>query len=127
EHLKGEINHELIIERDLENLGEDVEYVAGAHQPSPATLAFMCIQESIVAFYRDPVLFLACPIAAESFAAYVQRDILDGLKRSVESWGLADPGEVVHFIKSHTGFDGGSGGHWNLCVQMVQEHVRTEA
>jgi hypothetical protein len=126
EHLKGEINHELILERDLKNLGEDVDYVARHHQPTPATLAFMCIQESIVAFYRDPVLFLACPIAAEGFAAYVQLDILEGLKQSVSSWGLRKPAEVVHFVKSHSGFDGGLDGHWNHCIQVVNDYVRTD-
>ena len=126
EHLKGEIDHERIIERDLNNLGEDVEYVTASHQPVASIVHFMSIQESIIGYQRDPVLCLACPIAAESFAAYVQGDIVEGLKRSVASWGLSDPADVVHFIKSHSGFDGGADGHWNLCVKMVSSHMRTQ-
>lgn len=126
EHLRGEINHELIIERDLTNLGEDVAYVAEALQPPPSTMGFMSIQESIVAFHRDPVMFLACPISAESFAAYVQADILDGLKRSITSWRPDNPTDVLHFVKSHSGLDGGPDGHWNRCVKVLRSYVQTE-
>lgn len=126
DHLKGEINHELIIERDLANLSEDVAYVAEALQPTPSTMGFMCIQESIVAFHRDPVMFLACPISAESFAAYVQADILDGLKRSIASWRRESPANVLHFVKSHSGLDGGPDGHWNRCVKILRSYVQTE-
>jgi hypothetical protein len=124
EHLKGEINHECIIERDLTNLGEDVEYVTCSHQPTVSILHFMSIQESIIGFQRDPILFLACPIAAESFAAYVQADIVDGLVRSISDWGLSDPRDVTHFIRSHSGFDGGADGHWGMCIKVLANYVR---
>ncbi len=124
--MKGEINHELIIERDLANLGEDVKYVARFHQPTPATMAFMCIQESIVGFQRDPVLFLACPIAAEGFAAYVHQDVFDGVGRSIGNWGLENPADVTHFIRSHSGFDGGPDGHWYQCIKILKDHVRSD-
>lgn len=127
EHFKGEMNHEVIIERDLGALGEDADYVTNHHQPSAAALGFMAIQESIVGFQHDPVLFLACPIAAEGFAAYLCADILEGLRRSIASWSSEDPAGGFHFVKSHTGFDGGPDGHWNLCVLITREYVRTAA
>jgi hypothetical protein len=127
EHLKGEINHERIIERDLAHLGEDVEYVVENHQPTSATLRFMCVQESLVGFYRDPVLFLACPLAGESFAAYLPEDLLEGLRQSAIRWGCDDPKEVVHFVQSHTVFDGGLDGHWNAGIQLLGHYLREEA
>ncbi|MBN9521677.1 hypothetical protein J0H58_24715 [bacterium] len=96
-------------------------------QPSPATLAFMSLQESVIGFHRDPALFLACPIAAEGFAVHAQANVLDGLGRSIASWGLARPADVAHFVRSHSGFDGGADGHWNRCVGMVGKYIRTAA
>jgi hypothetical protein len=126
QHLKGEINHEKIIERDLEFLQEDVEYVKQYRQPSYETKAFLVVQESTLAYYQDPVLFLACPIAAEGVAAYLTQEFLDCLYACIASWGIKEPKKAAHFITSHTNFDGGDDGHWNQTIMKIKSYVQTE-
>lgn len=125
-HLKGEINHEKIIERDLEYLQEDVEYLKWHRQPSYETKVFMTVQESTLAFYQDPVLFLACPIAAEGVAAYITKEFLEGLYTCIGNWGIKEPQKAARFITSHTNFDGGDDGHWNQTVLKIQRYIQTE-
>lgn len=125
-HLKGEINHEKIIERDLEFLQEDVEYLKHYRQPGYETKAFLVVQESTLAFYQDPVLFLACPLAAEGVAAYITQDFLECLYACINSWGISEPKRAAHFVTSHTNFDGGDDGHWNQTILKIKHYVRTE-
>lgn len=126
-HLKGEINHEKLIERDLEYLQEDVEYLKHCRQPSYETKAFMVVQESTLAYYQDPVTFLACPIAAEGVAAYLDKQFLECLYGCIASWGIKEPRKAANFITSHTNFDGGDDGHWNRTILKLKSNVRSEA
>lgn len=125
-HLKGEINHETIIERDLEYLQEDVDYLKHHRQPSYETKAFLVVQESTLAFYQDPVLFLACPLAAEGVAAYITQEFLECLYACIASWGIQEPKKAAHFVTSHTNFDGGDDGHWNQTIMKIKSYVETE-
>jgi hypothetical protein len=125
-HLKGEINHEKIIERDLAFLQEDVDYLKQDRQPSYETKAFLVIQESTLAYYQDPVLFLACPIAAEGVAAYLTQEFLESLYACIASWGIKEPKKAAHFVTSHTNFDGGDDGHWNQTILKLKSYVQTE-
>ena len=126
-HLKGEINHEKIIERDLKYMGEDVDFVVNHKQPNYETKAFLAVQESTTAFYQDPVLFLACPIAAEGVAAYATKEFLACLYDCIANWGIEDPKKAARFVTSHTNFDGGDDGHWNKTVLRIKQHVKTES
>ncbi len=126
-HRDDEKNHEKIIERDLEYLSEDVEYLRNNHQPNVPTQTFISIQGSVIGFQQDPVLFLACPIAAEAFAAYTKTDMIVGLQESVEKWGLDNPDKATRFVRSHTVFDSGEDGHWGLCLNQLSEFITTES
>lgn len=125
-HFRGEINHELLIERDLKYLGADVDYLKAAHVPHSATKEFMVVQESTVAFYQDPILMLACPLAAEGVAAHMQPDFLDALYECIESWGVKKPIEAARFLSSHVSTDGGDDGHWANVVKMIRNNIEDE-
>ncbi|MCA9681730.1 MAG: hypothetical protein KC457_06010 [Myxococcales bacterium] len=126
-HLRGEINHELLIERDLARLGEDVDYVKHLCVPDPETKEFMVVQESTIGFHRDPLLLLACPMAAEGVAAHMDAAMLQSLHRAIASWGIADPRLVTTFLSSHMNTDGGEDGHWLAVVATVRESLTDEA
>lgn len=125
-HLKGEINHEILIERDLKKLGADVEYLKHVHVPDQGTKEFMVVQESTIGYYQDPVLMLACPMAAEGMAAAIKPEFVDALHRLVESWGVTPAKEATLFLTSHVIFDGGEDGHWQQVINMIQMFVNTE-
>lgn len=126
EHLKGEINHEKIIERDLKNLGGDVEYLTKYFVPNLATKEFMMTQESTIAFYQNPVLMLACPLAAEGISAAVNPEFLKALSRTISSWGIDRPEDAMRFISSHTNTDGGEDGHWENVKKMTNRFIQSE-
>ncbi|MDY7233167.1 hypothetical protein [Hyalangium rubrum] len=125
-HLTGEINHEVIIERDLEHLGEDSQYVKDAAQPNAATRQFMCTQESAIGFYGDPVLMLAAPLAAEGVSGNLDSPMVEKLQALVGSWGVKEPQKAMRFISSHIEFDGGDDGHWQGNLMMLSHYLRTE-
>lgn len=125
-HLRGEINHERIIERDLKYLGEDVDYLMNYYLPNTETKQFMMTQESTIAFYRDPILMLACPLAAEGITAAITDEFMDALYNSIASWGVKEPKEAARFIYSHRNTDGGEDGHWIRVVNMIQRFVKDE-
>lgn len=125
-HLKGEINHELIIESDLKHLGADIEYLKNAHTPSPGTKEFMVVQESTIGFYQDPVLMFACPLAAEGASAHMSPDFLKQLEHLIGSWGVKEPRKAMYFLASHIHTDGGEEGHWNNVVKIMQEYINSE-
>jgi thiaminase len=110
-HLRGEVNHELIIERDLATLGADVDYVRDRMAPNPCIRQFMSAQESAVAFHHDPILLMAAPLAAEVLAARLPSDYVDALHDCVRAWGVSDPRKATMFITSHVHTDGSEDGH----------------
>ncbi|MBN1208472.1 MAG: hypothetical protein JXB05_26665 [Myxococcaceae bacterium] len=125
-HLTGEINHEIIIERDLEHMGEDTTYVKEVAQPNLPTREFMCTQESAVAFYNDPVLMLAAPLAAEGVSGHLGQLFVDKMNALVASWGVKEPARATRFLSSHIEFDGGDDGHWQGNLTLLSKYLRTE-
>jgi hypothetical protein len=125
-HLNGEINHEVVIENDLGALGADVDYVVNAMVPNIHTQEFMVVQESMIGFHEDPVLFMAAPFAAEGFAARLDQRFVDGLSRCARSWGIANPKKVTAFIASHIHFDGGDDGHWAMTRDILETHLEND-
>jgi hypothetical protein len=125
-HLTGEINHEVIIEKDLEYLGEDAQYVKAAAQPNLATRQFMATQESAIGFYADPVLMLAAPLAAEGVSGHLDGRVMEKLHTLVAAWGVKEPKKATHFISSHIEFDGGDDGHWQGNLAMLAHYLRNE-
>lgn len=122
-HLQGEVNHELIIERDLAHLGEDVGYVVERMAPSPATQQFVAIQDSLVAMHHDLVRFLASPLAAEGIASHLTPEFLEALEAVIGSWGVRDPRKAMMFFSSHVSTDGGDDGHWQLVMDLVRKRL----
>lgn len=125
-HLKGEINHELIIESDLERLGADVNYLINAHVAHAATSEFITIQESIIGFKQDPVLMLACPFVAEGMTANISYRFVEDLHATIETWGVDKPESVSRFLTSHMKTDGGVDGHWLRVVVMTHKFIQNE-
>jgi hypothetical protein len=125
-HLTGEINHEVIIEKDLEYLGEDAQYVKLAAQPNLATRQFMATQESAIGFYSDPVLMLAAPLAAEGVSGHLDSRVLEKIHTLMAGWGVKEPKKATNFISSHIEFDGGDDGHWQGNLAMLAHYLRSE-
>ncbi|MEM9461154.1 MAG: hypothetical protein AAGF11_43725 [Myxococcota bacterium] len=126
-HLRGEVNHEILIERDLGRLGEDVDYVKHVRVADPATAEFMVVQQSAIGFDRDPLLLLACPMAAEGISAHMGPEIMDALHQTIARWGIDEPRRVTTFLSSHIHTDGGDDGHWHAVVETVRKSLRDEA
>lgn len=126
-HLNGEVNHEVIIERDLAHLGEDVEFVKKHMPPNSRTQEFMAIQESMISYYEDPVLFMASPLAAEAITAHLDQRFVDDLNHCVAQWGVRDPMRATKFLTSHMTTDGGEDGHWSMSIAALPRFIRDEA
>ncbi|MCA2960611.1 MAG: hypothetical protein IOD12_10180 [Silvanigrellales bacterium] len=126
QHLKGEIDHERMLENDLEVLGADVAYVTETMSPLPSVRKFMGIQESLAAFHSDPVLFLAVPMAVEGLSAQIPGSFGAGLASAMKRWGVADPRKAMTFLGSHVHTDGGGDGHWEKTRALVARLVRTD-
>ena len=127
EHLKGEVDHEILLENDLRHLGADVDYVKNHMAPSPHIRQFMAIQESVAAFHRNPTWFLAVPFSVESASAFLTSDFIDALKRCVAGWDIANPGRACTFLSSHISTDGGDDGHWEATRRILRHSCRTDA
>ncbi|WP_224368519.1 hypothetical protein [Hyalangium versicolor] len=125
-HLRGEINHEIIIEKDLAHLGEDVQYVKELAQANLPTREFMCTQEAAIGFYEDPILMLAAPLAAEGVSGHLGNLFMEKLNGCVASWGVKEPQKATHFLGSHIEFDGGDDGHWQGNLDLLAQHLKTE-
>ncbi len=125
-HFKGEINHELLIEHDLKTLSADLEYLHESHVPHPATKEFMMVQESTIGYYQDPILMLACPMAAEGIAAHMDEHFIDKLHQTIGSWGIEKPEEAARFLTSHIRTDGGEDGHWLAVVSILKKALKDE-
>lgn len=126
-HLSGEVNHEIIIERDLKHLGEDVAYVMRHMAPAGPTQEFMAIQESMIGYYNDPVLMMASPLAAEAVTAHLDQRFADDLVSCVASWGVQEPKRACQFLISHMNTDGGEDGHWRMTIDALPKLVQDEA
>lgn len=127
EHLRGEVDHEVIIESDLAALGADVDYVVKFMAPTVETQQFMVTQESMIGFHTDPVMFEAPPFVAEGYAAHLDQKFVDALRANARRWGIENPKQVTAFLASHITFDGGYDGHWELGRRMLGEHLGTNA
>ncbi len=127
EHLQGELNHEIIIEKDLAALGADVDYVVQAMEPSMQNLQFIVTQEAMVAFHADPIIIMVSPFVAEGFAARLDQKFVDDLRATAKSWGVENPKQVTAFLASHIEFDGGDDGHWEHTHRILSDYLRTEA
>lgn len=125
-HLKGEINHEVIIESDLKALRADVDYLLRAHVPHTATAEFIVLQESITGYKRDAVLMLACPFIAEGMTANIGSDFVENLFDSIRGWGIKSPESVSRFLTSHMKTDGGDDGHWIRVIMMINMFIQSE-
>jgi len=125
-HLSGEINHEKIIEKDLEFLGADVDYVVHHMVPNKHNQQFMVVQESAIAFHQDPVLFMAAPFAAEGWTARLDKPFMDGLEKSIRSWGIETPRHVTGFLASHINYDGGDDGHWEGTRRILERFITSD-
>jgi hypothetical protein len=125
-HLNGEVNHELIIERDLQHLGEDVDYVRHHMSPNGPTQEFMAIQESMIGYYEDPILLMASPMAAEGVTAHLNQEFVDGLHDCMRAWGVAKPEKASKFFVSHMHTDGGEDGHWEMTVAFLSKCLLDE-
>jgi hypothetical protein len=126
EHMGGEIDHELLLENDLEHLGADVEWVKHGMAPNIDIQQFMCVQESMSAFHQDPVLFLAVPFAIEGITAFMGQEFMVALKKCIASWGIDRPSAACTFLSSHIEYDGGDDGHWEGSRKMFQRFLERE-
>jgi hypothetical protein len=125
-HLNGEVNHELIIEHDLKNLGEDLSYVCQHMAPNGPTQEFMAIQESLIGFYQDPILLMASPMAAEGVTAHLDQAFVDGLHDCMRKWNVPVPEKASKFFVSHMSADGGEDGHWEGTVNFLAKCLTDE-
>jgi hypothetical protein len=125
-HLQGEVNHELIIERDLAYMGEDVRFVMERMVPNREMRQFMSAQESMIGFYQDPILLMAAPLAAESVAGRLTSTYVDALHACVKGWGIHEPSKATHFYTSHIQTDGGEDGHFAATVRTLVNHLTDE-
>lgn len=126
EHLRGEINHEILIQKDLIQLGEDVDYLKKHYIPNKKTQAFMILQESVIGFYQDPIMLLACPFVAEGVSANMKPEFVDKLEETVAKWGIKEPKKAIRFVASHVKFDGGDDGHWEEVIHILPQFIKTE-
>lgn len=126
-HLTGEVDHELLLEADMEHLGYDVDYVKNAMAPSNDIRLFMGLQESLAGFRSDPVIFLAVPLGIEALSAFLTPDLLGGLERNIASWGIEKPRRAMSFIASHVHTDGGDDGHWQATRDVLSRTIKDDA
>lgn len=128
-HLEGEVNHEVWLEQDLDYLGIDVDYVTTDMVADAPIMNFCFIQESMTAFRRDPVVFMAVPIAIEGASAFMPMPTIMAIRECIRGWGFDRPELGSRFLASHVHTDGGYGdqdGHWDGTLQMMVHFVRTE-
>jgi hypothetical protein len=125
QHLSGEVNHEILIERDLRALEEDTTFLLERRFPNASTRMFMSLQQSLVSFERDPVLFAACPLAAEAVTAHMDPTFLSALVDNVGKFSTV-PKKATTFFASHIQTDGGDDGHWQATVKMLSDNMDSD-
>jgi hypothetical protein len=116
-----------MLEADLRGLGRDVDWVMNQMAPDPDILNFMSVQQSLVSFERDPVLFLMVPLVAEGLSGFLTQEFIDALEKCVQSWGIQNPRSVTKFLRSHIHTDGGEDGHWAAVEAAIAGRIRDEA
>lgn len=127
DHLKGEVDHDLLIERDLDYLGADLDYYRDHKVADPPIAQFMLAQEAFCEFRRDEKLFLAVPLTIEGFTAFLSSEFIDQLKALIASWGYSKPARGCRFLASHIATDGDrEKGHWIRTSKVVSRCIATE-
>ncbi len=126
-HLEGEVDHELMLERDLEALDWDVGFVQHAMSPNPEIIKFMAMQQSLASFERDPVMFLVAPLVAEGLSANMVPEFIHALERCIRSWGITKPKTAMSFLHSHIYTDGGDKGHWQAVQKTISKRISSES
>jgi hypothetical protein len=122
-HLDGEINHDLVIENDLAELGADVRYVTDTMVPNVHIQQLLAVQESTIGFHQDPVLFMAPPFVAEGFSARLDKRFMNALNAVVKSWGIPNPRRATMFFEMHINSDGGDDGHWETMRAILGRYL----
>lgn len=125
-HLTGEVNHEMIIERDLAHLGEDPVFVRDEMAPNGPTAQFTLAELALISHFQDPYLLTAAPLAAEGMSAHLSRAWIDRLNGIIAGWGVERPELASRFLSSHIDFDSGDDGHWEGSVQMLAHYLVDE-
>jgi len=126
-HLQGEIDHEIMLERDIAHLGYDVDFVKHHMSPTEDIRAFMSLQESLCTGpRRDPSLFLAVPLAIEALTAFLNQEFLGQLSENIAAWGVNDTSRAMTFLTSHIRTDGGTDGHWDATRQILHHYLEGE-
>jgi hypothetical protein len=126
-HLQGEVNHEVMIERDLKHMNEDVDYVKNHMAPSHIAQEFMAIQESVIGYHNDPVVLMASPLAAEAVTAHLDEQFVKDLLHCAAGWGIEEPKRACSFLISHMNTDGGEDGHWRMSIEALPKLIQNEA
>lgn len=126
QHLKEEIHHEQIIEKDLSHLGADPLYVRDAMAPNGATNQFILAELALISYYQDPLLLTAAPLAAEGLSAHLTQEWMARLEHLVASWGIQEPGRATRFLASHIDFDGGEDGHLEGSMRVLEKYLVDE-
>lgn len=126
-HLEGEVDHELMLERDLEALDWDVDFVRDGMTPNPEIVKFMSMQQSLASFERDPVMFLVAPLVAEGLSANMVPEFIKALEQCIRSWGIDKPKTAMSFLHSHIFTDGGDKGHWQAVQKTISKRIVSES
>ena len=126
DHLTGEVDHDLMIEKDMAYLGADLNYMKKQMVPHPYIQQFMAIQESLSTFYADPVLFMAVPLSIESITAFMPKTFIKALYECVKTWGYDQPPKACTFLASHIHTDGADDGHWISTRMILEKYLRSE-
>lgn len=125
-HVNEEIDHEVIIEADLAYLGADLNYVLHQMPSEPGIRAFNALQESLLSYHSDPVMYMAVPFAVEGISAFISDENIHALSQCINKWGIKDPRQATRFLASHRDFDGDQGGHWDGTLVMLRKYIKDE-
>ncbi len=127
DHLAGEVNHERLIETDLEALGVSVDFMKESMAPNAGTRIFMAVQESAVGFHHDPVMLMASPTAAEGMSAHLSPLFIESLLACIKGFGVAEPAKAARFLTSHVKTDGGDDGHWVGTIASIAHQLLSDS
>lgn len=122
-HFRGEQKHDRLLEADLQYLDVDLEFVRHARVPSVAVQGFMAAQESMIAFYQDPIRFLAAPFVAEGIVSQIDPRLFGQLAANIRRWGYREPHRAMRFLTTHVREDGGEDGHWARSLAVLARYL----
>lgn len=97
---QGDLHQEKLLEKDLQSLGADLDYLRQAYVPHYATREFLMTLESTIGYQQDSLLMLACCLAAHSLNSIVDGAFKTELLTCVAGWGLANPSNVMNYLQS---------------------------